>query len=325
MENRKLDIIHEDYSFDHNPVLRIGVLNSLYEFITERYSIYKKREKGLEPPWSDSQIFNTYKFTNVRREHDKVSKWLIDNISTNNNLSNKEKLMRSFLFRMYNRVESGESLGLDDCNKFKFDYDYFYDLIDCDFKFRCQSNAYRTLSVNTLLKSRYPNIPARFRHMFFVKDLDDSKFFDFFLKDNGEFRDDLDFNAESVFNKFKSIERFGDFLSYQLFVDLTYIPDFPISENEFVIAGPGCKRGLDDLFSDYDGLTYEESLFYITDNLERLFKDYINPDFSCDILFDNLPECDRKFNVMSIENCFCELHKYITCCNGGKTRKYNFK
>lgn len=54
-------------------------------------------------------------------------------------------------------------------------------------------------------------------------------------------------NAQSqkeVYDIIQELPSFAYFLSYQVFVDLTYIKDFPFSENEFTIAGPGCKRGL---------------------------------------------------------------------------------
>ena len=49
------------------------------------------------------------------------------------------------------------------------------------------------------------------------------------------------------------------------------------------------------------------------------------PEYNPEKLFSDLPEYDREMNVMSIENCMCELSKYIKAVNGtGRPRnKYN--
>jgi hypothetical protein len=115
----------------------------------------------------------------------------------------------------------------------------------------------------------------------------------------------------------KNIPGAGDFIAYQIFVDLTYINEFPISENEFTICGPGCKRGIDYLFDDKDGMSYTECIFWLRDHQEEIFKE-IDPNFSFKKLFNNLPEEDRFWSVMSIENCMCELQKYINVITGKK-------
>ena len=50
-----------------------------YYWIKERESVRIKKESGLPKPWSDDPIFQTYKFCNVRREDDTVSKWIRTN------------------------------------------------------------------------------------------------------------------------------------------------------------------------------------------------------------------------------------------------------
>ena len=106
-------------------------------------------------------------------------------------------------------------------------------------------------------------------------------------------------------------------MGYQLFVDLTYIPEFPVSENNFVIAGPGCKTGLNLLFTDRNGLSHEECLFWLTDKLNKKL------DFT--EIFTDLPKFDQKMNVMSLENCFCELQKYHKVKAGTGKAKNRYK
>lgn len=46
----------------------------------ERQSIYMKREAGLPPPWTNDSILQKYKFCNIYREDDRVSKWIQKNV-----------------------------------------------------------------------------------------------------------------------------------------------------------------------------------------------------------------------------------------------------
>ena len=102
----------------------------------------------------------------------------------------------------------------------------------------------------------------------------------------------------------------GKFLVYQWFIDFTYNEDYWFSENEYVVSGPGCTKGLDLLFTDRDGMTHEECLFWIRDNQKMVFDKFgYNPSE----LFDDLPEYDRYINLMSFENLFCELQKFQKC------------
>ena len=51
---------------------------TLLYWIKERESIRIKKEAGEPKPWTDDPIFQKFKFTNVRREDDTVSKWITE-------------------------------------------------------------------------------------------------------------------------------------------------------------------------------------------------------------------------------------------------------
>lgn len=51
----------------------------LAKFILERESIRIKKEAGKPRPWTKDEILATYRFCNVRREDDKVTRWIADN------------------------------------------------------------------------------------------------------------------------------------------------------------------------------------------------------------------------------------------------------
>lgn len=53
-------------------------MNPLVYWAKEREEIRKKKEAGLSPPWTDDQVLQTYRFCNLRRRDDRVSRWLLE-------------------------------------------------------------------------------------------------------------------------------------------------------------------------------------------------------------------------------------------------------
>jgi hypothetical protein len=128
-------------------------------------------------------------------------------------------------------------------------------------------------------------------------------------------------DQERVFKMLEGTEGIGKFLAYQMFVDFTYIEEFPFSENEFVVSGPGCTNGLNLLFKERGGLSDEELLFWVRDNIEEEFRKR-GLEYNPEELFYFLPEHDRRLNVMMVENSFCELGK-LTKAKRGTGRPKN--
>lgn len=60
-------------------VRKLSPLDRLVYWIQEREAVRLKKEAGEPAPWTDDEILRTYKFTNVRRMDDRVSRWLMDN------------------------------------------------------------------------------------------------------------------------------------------------------------------------------------------------------------------------------------------------------
>ena len=56
------------------------VYYTYWQFASERQKIFFARLNGLEGPWTDDEILQKYKFTNVYRASDRVSQFLIRNV-----------------------------------------------------------------------------------------------------------------------------------------------------------------------------------------------------------------------------------------------------
>lgn len=333
MKNRKNDVLNTEYLKKGRPVFYKDRLELLYEYIVQRYTIFKRRESGMNyEDWYEGvqPLFREYKFTNIFREDDRVSRWLINNISNNSKFSLEERFWRSILFRLYNRIDTAEELNLLDKNLWDRSDKENLKLLE-NVHHDIYTRAFKTLGLKLQLGRYSKNLNTKLGPLYFIKYLRDEYHKNLSetqeewhpLDKNGNFNKDL--TADSLYKWFLQFKGIGHFFAYQLFVDITYIKECPVSENCFTIAGPGCQRGLNELIEDWKNYSYEEMLFYLTDNLEEIFRKEIDPNFSCRELFSDRKECDQCFNVMSMENIFCEFKKYLYVrIYNNHTKKYNY-
>lgn len=307
-----------------DPVLNKRSLLYLYNFVTRRYDIHLRKDVlGKSPPWTMDSILRNFRFTNVRREHDKESKWVIDHIVNNMKLSYEDKLLNLILFRLYNKHETAEliSMPIEFSKTPGWDpewYRYPFEVaLRKDPKRKFFTGAFNTGGLKRALKWYLPKDDPKnsmpMRVLWFIQYLISEDIVEQIKSCKRQ---------DEVYEKLSSYMGLGKFLAYQIFVDMSYIKEFPFSENEFTVAGPGCISGLNYLFKNRDGMSYEECLFWLRDNLDRLFIEELGKDWDAKKVFWDLPEEDRCFNVMSLENCFCELSKYIRAKEGvGRPRK----
>lgn len=291
------------------PVVNSEMLKQFRYYVTNRYKIHLKKDVEKQAfPWTDDLILSQYRFTNVRREQDRNTLYLINMMKEHGNKFGYNMVCNILLFRLFNKIETSELIGgwVDFEN-------YNEDRIKTQLKNVTKSyvyytNAYYTSGMIANIRKHYPdktfsviNIPNVVR--------DYGKRLTELLRQSN--------TPQQVIQALKVVPGVGEFLSYQLFIDLTYLDDFPWSENEFVMCGPGCKRGLNYLFDDKAELTNEELLFWVRDN-------QIISDAMCRDLMLDLPINERHMNVMSLENCFCEFQKYIKAKSGKGRPRNNY-
>jgi hypothetical protein len=324
MLNKPADVLYcgvrEDKIKSAEPFLDEDNLRHLYNFITRRYKVHLRKDVLKKPrPWTQDPVLQEFRFTNVRREHDRESLWLINHITSNPKVSYEDKLMNCILFRLFNKHETSELISQPIKFNAKYEPEAYRSLFEArvaeDPKFIFFTGAFITGGMKRALKwylkgAEEDNMPMRV--MKFMKHLQEDNIV-------GKIKACKD--QKAVYDLLRSYLGIGDFLAYQMFVDMTYIEEFPFSENEFTAAGPGCKMGLGFLFVDKDGMSHEECIFWVRNNIGNEFRAR-GWKWDPEKLFVDLPQHDRCLNVMSLENCFCELSKYIRAITGtGRPRK----
>ena len=332
------------------PVFNSVVKSLLEEFITERYEVHVAKDvERLMPPWTENQILQQVKFTNVRREHDRQTIFFIKNIAKSG-ACRKSLFWNTVMFRMFNISTPWQKVfhGLFEVGRSQ-DKSY-QDQLRSRFIELCESgdavftNAFNTGGLKqSLALPEYDHDTCKeqrngaliikatdgsdINYKYQREDLLSGKIsspdFESFMpmrivryvaKVANELfpylHDDVwnSKSQEEAYTHLLKIRGVSRFLAYQMFVDLTYVDDFPFSENHFTVSGPGCDAGLGLLFDDTSGLNSAELLFWLRDNQNLLDVDFGS-------LMVDVPVPERGLNVMSAENCMCELSKYVRCHN----------
>lgn len=95
---------------------------AFYDYLNEREEIRLRKEAGFSFPWTDDPILRAFKFTNVRRHHDRTSdnlrkKFYIDRFHEDR----RAVLMNCALFRYFGTFEFAEAVGWQEYDSFDFE------------------------------------------------------------------------------------------------------------------------------------------------------------------------------------------------------------
>ncbi len=272
--------VREDVIETSSPTFIEGRREQFSYYVNERLAVQQKKESGLSAPWTEDRILRDFRFTNVSRRDDRVSRWFIENIAERDDLATEAKVYNTFLFRAFNKTETAEGLMLP----FKKNGEKYLRGLIADMRASGYDKHFGTAYFQSGLKGAWKTDDDTSNRMVDMVEWLIAN--DYYSKVTAAS------NQKECFETIKEVAGFAEFLAYQVFVDLTYIPEFPFTDKEFTVSGPGCHKGINCLFDERDGMTDEECIFWIRDNQE---------------LFG----LTTDVSVMDIENCFCEFSKFI--------------
>lgn len=282
-----------------------------------------------DKPWSKDWILQKYKFTNVFKPLDRGTRWLLENIIHNPKIKTEEELLWNiFIYKWFNNVQTAESLKLP-IDIVNFDYREFYNRlmeitdhgIFTTAHMVCGSNVSRTdwgkgpgskpKTYTWAINELRSNID---RMMSVVKGAG---------------------SLENLHKLLKNNNLVGDFLAYELVIDINYSHLIDYCENSWANPGPGCMNGINWTFSnikDENGnwlqqrgadwgpeykstitnlrpkKQYIELMRWVQDNVWQLFAKFGLDDFQ--------PLSGVDFNMQVIEFNFCEFSKYARAMLG---------
>ncbi len=104
-----------------------------------------------------------------------------------------------------------------------------------------------------------------------------------------------------MFELLKQFPSLGDFLAFQLAIDLNYTPVIDHAEASFVVAGPGARDGLAKTFIDVAAVPAEDLIAMM---MERQDEEFARLGLGFRTLWG------RPLQLIDCQNLFCEVSKY---------------
>lgn len=301
--------------------MRFEVKENVFRYylywMKQRQDIWWRRYRGKplrvedgKEIWTNDELLQNHKFTNVYRCLDRVSQYLIKNIVNNDEkYSNRDLAFRIYFFKIFNKINTWEMVN-EEFGDFTIDvfedkgHDIAEFLLDkMKSKMTIFSNAYIMNSHYLLTEScKHKKYFDVFNRFFLWEDT--------ITKEKGILDKVLEsMSLEEVFNHFMTLPMHADFVSYQYATDFNYSKVINFHENDFVRAGVGAKRFIDKAFTfDKKEASYEGIIEWIADNIVKLREEYSNRFDEDYISFKPLP--GREPTLIDYQNCCCESDKY---------------
>ena len=258
-------------------------------FAFERQQLYYKRLAGLSDSLTSDPILATYRFTNPYRASDRVSQYLIKEVQYNQSWDWQDTFVRTLLFKIFNRIDTWQhicsQIGEPDISKL-LDKSIDKALALVAGKRPIYSAAYMMPPPAGFAGAKY------MRHLELLRQM---------VLDGVPDAIQSASLMEQAFQVLRRYDSIGDFLAYQFITDLNYSAHLSFSETEFVVAGPGSRRGLRKCFANSSNFTDEYLIRWTFERQDREFKER------------NLPWqglFGRPLQLIDIQNLFCEVDKY---------------
>jgi len=276
------------------PTPRPGIYELYWKFAFERQKVFMARHEGREAPWTDDAIIQKYKFCNVFRATDRVSQYTIKDICYNPEPSHPDdRIFQIVAFRFFSNIETWDSIKV-----FLGRSPIIEDLVSGKFEEALEVVRSRNgkLYTGAFILCATDAYGRRLKHLNHVE-----LFQDMFINQamGTKIRD-----AKSLKDIYLMLHKFpliGDFMAYQIAIDLNYSEYVNFSENEFTQAGPGALRGIKKVFENTNGLTPNEVIMWMVEHQDE---EFVRLGYDFKGLFG------RKIHAIDAQGLFCETDKY---------------
>lgn len=269
-------------------------------FVWEREAIRMARENGYEKPWTIDPIFDKYKFCNIRRRDDRVTRWLIDNIYSEM-LPDDDMWFAAAICRLINWPPTLHELNV--WSKIpplaeEFDTGGFVAILE----------ELRDKKVPKIYTGAYMIYPGREtgsnKSEFLARSVLEP-----LIPLAPQVRKAVASNlVENVVDALSRSFGISTFIAGQIAADLTYF-DHQLGKAhdlyEYAPLGPGSQQGLNYVLGEKVGKQWKQEEF---NRWMRVANQRIKDKLGIDDL-----------TLHDVQNCFCEVGKYIrTLHSGGK-------
>lgn len=266
------------------------VFDTYWLFAAERQAIYQARVSGQPGPWTSDPVLLRHRFTNCYRAADRVSQFLIRQVSYRGSQELDEVAFRTLLFKMFNRVSTWQLLeaALGEISWERFDLSAYDEVLTAAFAAgtKLYSPAYVVPPPRLGAERKHTN-HLRLVELMMTSGLPQR------AAGGGSLRE--------LFATLAAYPAMGDFLAYQFAIDLNYSAVLGFDEMEFVVPGPGARDGLRKCFGPAADGIESEIIRYMAEHQDSHFD-------RLGLEFDGLR--GRPLQLVDCQNLFCEVDKY---------------
>lgn len=272
---------------------RTPIFDVYWRLATERQEIFFRRLEGQPAPWTADEILRTYRFTNAYRASDRVSQFLIKEVIYNAALPSApdEVVFRVLLFKLFNKISTWRwleaTIGTPTWQSFSFD--------------RYDESLSEAVSQGRKIYSAAYIVPPVGLDRTGVKHRGHLRLIEHIVSSGFTSRLQQTAGLNEVFELLKGFPSLGDFLAFQLAIDLNYSTLTHHDEAAFVVAGPGARDGLAKTFLDADQFDPVDLIKLMADRQEE---DFARLELPFRDLFG------RRLQLIDCQNLFCEVSKY---------------
>lgn len=263
-------------------VKKLPVQERFLYWIKERESIRLKKEAGEPKPWTDDEILQSYRFCNVHREHDHVTKWISENWR-NPNQGHKNLWFAMAVARMFNWPDTLAEIRYPHC----------WDLRRVKQKLERREQRGDKIWTGAYLVStngvRMGKVDYVLRRVLTP-----------LWQGRESLRPTETDSLASFAKRLMAYNGFKGFMTGQVVADTKYAEPLWYAEDwgTWAISGPGSRRGLNRLIEQPINQSWKESKWFETlCDLRRRLK-------------------IRGMHNQDLQNCLCEFDKYERCLWG---------
>jgi hypothetical protein len=266
------------------------VFDAYWRFAAARQQVYQARLRGVPPPWTGDLIMAAHRFTNCYRAADRVSQYLISEVIYCGSQDPAEVLFRILLFKFFNRISTWQLLqaALGDLGWATFRLDHYQSVLG-----KAVSNGERLYSAAYVIPP--PQLGAQRKHTNHLLLLQ------CMLSEGLATQLQTSGSMAEAFRLLRRYPGIGDFLAFQLIIDINYSTLINFDEMDFVVAGPGAKDGIYKCFGAESRGIEAEIIRYMSETQSEHFTRF-------GLCFPGLN--GRRLHLVDCQNLFCEVDKY---------------
>lgn len=284
------------------PVVDMYNFSLFLEYITERYKAHIRKDNHQYPVTTNLAI-KRLKFININRKHDTQTKNIITNIIENRELSLEDKILNIMIFRAWGIWDTMRLFGAPFTKKKLLDPQTFEDaklkyerIIRATPRHRFFTSApYVAILKIADYKAPYPVLNA----LYLAKKAIEKRIPEKIIQAQDE---------EEVIDLLRTLPGLASFISYQMFLDMTYIPELSLSEESYVFASTRVRFSLRSIFKYSDGLNYEECIVWLRDNLPKLAPDFME---QLQEIMTDVPEEERGLTLTMVQSALYGFADYL--------------